>query len=218
MNNLVLEEYINNILDKNQVNNTKLLYKSIDTYKDIIIDFKNKKMVDFMEYYINYVLDNYYNKKDYTNNSILYLLKGLVHFLEISEILLKYDIDLDNRKKLYKYTTSNNGDKIIKNKDVKKSKSLELLLLLEMGVYNLINYFKIYKKNITTMTDMFVGNEEEFYSSFMLEIEPQLRSLYYSLDAMRNVDKKISIKITDKMIEDIINSKSMVRNKLKELL
>ena len=135
MNNLVLEEYINNILDKNQVNNTKLLFKSIDTYKDIIIDFKNKKMVDFMEYYINYVLDNYYNKKEYSNNSILYLLKGLVHFLEISEILLKYDIDLDNRKKLYKYTTSNNGDKIIKNKDVKKSKSLELLLLspLELG-------------------------------------------------------------------------------------
>lgn len=218
MNNLVLEEYINNILDKNQVNNTKLLFKSIDTYKDIIIDFKNKKMVDFMEYYINYVLDNYYNKKEYSNNSILYLLKGLVHFLEISEILLKYDIDLDNRKKLYKYTTSNNGDKIIKNKDVKKSKSLELLLLLEMGVYNLINYFKIYKKNITTMTDMFVGNEEEFYSSFMLEIEPQLRSLYYSLDAMRNVDKKISMKISDNMVEDIINSKSMVRNKLKELL
>ncbi len=218
MSNLNLEGYINNILDNNLVNNTKILYKSINSYSNILKDYKDKKMVDFMEYYINDVLDNFYNKKEYSNNSIIYLLKGLVHFLEISEILLKYDIDIDSRSKLDKYIKSNDSTKIIKNKDVKKSKSLELILLLEMGMYNLLDYYKVYKKNISTMTDLFVGNEEEFYSSFMLEIEPQLRSLYYSLDGMKNVDKKLSKNISDRMIESIINAKKEVKNKLKELL
>ena len=216
MSNLNLEGYINNILDNNLVNNTKILYKSINSYSDVLKDYKDKKMVDFMEYYINDVLDNFYNTKEYTNNSIIYLLKGLIHFLEISEILLKYEIS--DRDKLDKYIKSNDSSKIIKNKDVKKSKSLELILLLEMGMYNLLDYYKVYKKNINTMTDLFVGNEEEFYSSFMLEIEPQLRSLYYSLDGMKNVDKKLSKKISDRMIENIINAKKEVKNKLKELL
>ncbi|MBR6133239.1 MAG: hypothetical protein IKQ29_00820 [Bacilli bacterium] len=216
MSNLILERYINNILDNNLVNNTKILYKSINSYSEILKDYKDKKMVDFMEYYINDVLDSFYNKKEYTNNSIIYLLKGLIHFLEISEILLKYEIS--DRDKLDKYIKSNDSSKIIKNKDVKKSKSLELILLLEMGMYNLLDYYKVYKKNINTMTDLFVGNEEEFYSSFMLEIEPQLRSLYYSLDGMKNVDKKLSKKISDRMIENIINAKKEVKNKLKELL
>ena len=216
MSNLNLEGYINNILDNNLVNNTKILYKSINSYSDVLKDYKDKKMVDFMEYYINDVLDSFYNKKEYTNNSIIYLLKGLIHFLEISEILLKYEIS--DRDKLDKYIKSNDSSKIIKNKDVKKSKSLELILLLEMGMYNLLDYYKVYKKNINTMTDLFVGNEEEFYSSFMLEIEPQLRSLYYSLDGMKNVDKKLSKKISDRMIENIINAKKEVKNKLKELL
>ena len=216
MSNLNLEGYINNILDNNLVNNTKILYKSINSYSDVLKDYKDKKMVDFMEYYINDVLDNFYNKKEYTNNSIIYLLKGLIHFLEISEILLKYEIS--DRDKLDKYIKSNDSSKIIKNKDVKKSKSLELILLLEMGMYNLLDYYKVYKKNISTMTDLFVGNEEEFYSSFMLEIEPQLRSLYYSLDGMKNVDKKLSKNISDRMIESIINAKKEVKNKLKELL
>ena len=216
MSNLNLEGYINNIIDNNLVNNTKILYKSINSYSDVLKDYKDKKMVDFMEYYINDVLDSFYNKKEYTNNSIIYLLKGLIHFLEISEILLKYEIS--DRDKLDKYIKSNDSSKIIKNKDVKKSKSLELILLLEMGMYNLLDYYKVYKKNINTMTDLFVGNEEEFYSSFMLEIEPQLRSLYYSLDGMKNVDKKLSKKISDRMIENIINAKKEVKNKLKELL
>ena len=216
MSNLNLEGYINNILDNNLVNNTKILYKSINSYSDVLKDYKDKKMVDFMEYYINDVLDSFYNKKEYTNNSIIYLLKGLIHFLEISEILLKYEIS--DRDKLDKYIKSNDSSKIIKNRDVKKSKSLELILLLEMGMYNLLDYYKVYKKNINTMTDLFVGNEEEFYSSFMLEIEPQLRSLYYSLDGMKNVDKKLSKKISDRMIENIINAKKEVKNKLKELL
>ena len=40
MNNGNYEEYLNNILNSNQVNNTKILYKCLVGYNKKIIDYK----------------------------------------------------------------------------------------------------------------------------------------------------------------------------------
>jgi len=218
MNNKNYEEYLNNILNSNQVNNTKILYKCLVGYNKKIINYNNKSINNFMKDYVTDILDNYYGKKEYSNNSIIYLIKGLIYFMEISELYINFDISDIERSKLDKYVKSNNSEKIVDNKYVKKSKCLEVVLLLEMGLYNLLNYFKIYKNNIHKFTDMFVGNEEKFYEGYALEIEQQLRSIVNSLDAVKNVDNKLNIRVNKDMIDDIKESRIRVKNKLKELL
>ena len=217
MTNSNYELYIKNRLDMKFLNNIKILYASNIVYRDILVNYNNKRMIDFMTDYLEEVLSDYYNKEVYSNNSIIYLLRELIYFMETSEIYLNFDISTNNRKKLDKYIRSNKSEYIVKDKDVKSNKSLEIMLLLEMGLYNLVCYFKRYKSNIRK-TVLFAGNEEEFYRAFMVEIEPQLRSIINSLNALYDVDDTLGMKINDDMINDINSSIKVIKKCLKELV
>ena len=218
MNNLNYESYVTDFLNRKLVNNTKIMYRSLRGYHKVLVKNKNKKMITFMKDYINIRLNKYYEKGVFSNDSIIFLLKDLICFMEVSEIFLDYNISVSERKKLNKFIKTNDSSNIVNNRYVKKNKGLEIILLLEMGLYNLLKYYKIYRKNINTMTDLFVGNESEFYKGFVMEIEPQLRSIINSIDSIKNIDTQLNIKVSNEIINDIDYSLKMVKKQLKELI